>query len=811
MTPKKSQWLSILFIIFSIFIIIGLNLNNVDGEKGVQAEQQKSENLLLQLESLPLQQVNQTFQIQLIYSRKLTKEIKLKVPEGLEYQPLPEKQDDSNYIVNFDYTTREVTIVPTSENEATQESSQTIALDFKATAATNYSLQAVTSDEQTTIVSNSLQLTVEANEPAQDESNSENEADNQEGEAPTPPDTETAEKAATEDLDNQLDLNLNTRSLYNARSIETNKPEDRLIIKEKFRDPIGSGAKFIDPTILQMSDAKSQLGSIWSKNKLDLKKNFALKSYVYLGDSKASAADGITFTLQNDERMETNPNSVIGSGGMGLGSYSSASGKPYVHRGLSVEFDTYYNNGSSNRMDREVDKNGGRGHVAVVKPKSNNNNYSGEHSHIQYPSDYLSNGTWRSFVVTWDSATNQLSYQLEGLDKVTFGINPQTEFGGDSVYWGFTSSTGGSYAQNAIAISELPQEIDANQEVTIKNSTSNTVLATEQEANAGDVIEYHIKNSYLSEEEWIADWTNVVSIATLPDGLTYQPGSATIDGKPIADSSITINGSNILFPKMNFTKTQRHQEIVFKVQVDKNLKGPQDLTSTFKAKGDNYIAEGNSVIVHLLEQPTGEVIVQYLDEENKPIINDIHLKGYSGEEYQAERKEFPDYLLVDIPENEKGIYRDGEITNVIYKYKMRALEFISAPSKIDFGEDLTITSKPKTYPLTAMDGKLTVQDTRADKKSWTVTAKMKKVLTSTGNQVLPNAVQYTRQGQTSIINSAATVIFETVSPNDEAVDVSDNWFPNGDGLSLKINPGEAYSEAYNGTINWTLQNTPANQ
>lgn len=88
---------------------------------------------------------------------------------------------------------------------------------------------------------------------------------------------------------------------------------------------------------------------------------------------------------------------------------------------------------------------------------------------------------------------------------------------------------------------------------------------------------------------------------------------------------------------------------------------------------------------------------------------------------------------------------------------------------------------------------------------------MKKVLTSTGNQVLPNAVQYTRQGQTSIINSAATVIFETVSPNDEAVDVSDNWFPNGDGLSLKINPGEAYSEAYNGTINWTLQNTPANQ
>lgn len=810
MTPKKSQWLSIWFIIFSCFIIIGFNLNNIDDEKGVQAEQNDTEDTLIKLEASPIQKINQIFQIQVTYSTKLTEEIKLKIPIGLDYQPESGQKIEANDSVQFDYATNEVTIIPTVKDELTSENTQTVALNFKAATANSYSLQAVTSNQQTEIVSNGLQVIVEKNETVQNELNIENEADS-EVEAPTQSETDATQNDESTDLDNQFDLNLSTRSLYNVRSIETNKPEDRLIIKEKFRDPIGSGAKFIDPTILQMSDAKSQLGSIWSKNKLNLNKNFALKSYVYLGDSKASAADGITFTLQNDERMETDPNSVIGSGGMGLGAYSSANRKPYVHRGLSIEFDTYYNNGSSNRMDREVDKNGGRGHVAVVKPKSNNNNYTGEHSHIQYPTDYLSNGTWRSFIVTWDSGTNQLSYQLEGLDKMTFAINPQTEFGGDSVYWGFTSSTGGSYAQNAIAISELPQEIDATQEVTIKNSTTNTAVGTEQQANAGDVIEYRIKNSYLSEEEWIADWTNVVSTGVLPDGVTYQSGSATIDGNPIADSSVIINGSTISFPKMTFTKTQRHQEIVFKVQVNKDLKGPQDLISTFKAKGDNYIAEGNSVVIHLLEQPTGEVVVQYLDEGNKPIINDIHLKGYSGEEYQAERKEFPDYLLVEIPENEKGIYRDGEITNVIYRYKMRALEFISAPTKIDFGEDLTITSKTKTYPLTAMDGKLTVQDTRVDKKSWTITAKMKKVLTSTGNQVLPNAVQYTKQGQTSTINSAATVIFETISPNDNAVDVSDNWIPNGDGLSLKINPGEAYSEAYDGTINWTLQNTPANQ
>ncbi|MDT1939460.1 MULTISPECIES: lectin-like domain-containing protein [Carnobacterium] len=810
MIPKKSQWLSIWFIIFSCFIIIGFNLNNNDDQNGILAEQNDIEPSLIQLTATPFQKTNQIFPVQLTFGTTVKEEIKLKIPDGLEYQPSTENQQAYNPVVKFDYATREVTIVPVIEDETNPSTSQMVVLNFKSVEANSYSLQALMTSQQQEIVSNSLQIIVEKEEQSSDESTIEKEDDPEEI-VPPPADTKTADSDESSDLMNQFDLNLSARSVSNARSIETNKPEDRLIIKEKFRDPIGSGAKFIDPTILQMSDAKSQLGSIWSKNKLNLNKNFALKSYVYLGDSQASAADGITFTLQNDERMESNPNSVIGSGGMGLGAYSSASGKPYVHRGLSIEFDTYYNNGSSNRMDREVDKNGGRGHVAVVKPKTNNNNYTGEHSHIQYPTDYLSNGTWRSFIVTWDSKTNQLSYQLEGLDKVTFAINPQTEFGGDSVYWGFTSSTGSSYAQNAIAISELPQEIDATQEVTIKNNTSNTTATTEQEANAGDVIEYHIKNSYLSEEDWIADWTNVVSTGTLPEGVTYQQGSSTINGVPIADSALTINGSTISFPKTTFTKTQRHQEIVFRVQVNQDVKGPQDLTSTFKAKGDNYIAEGNPVIIHLLEQPTGEVVVQYLNENNQKIIEDIHLKGYSGDDYQAERKESPDYLLVGIPENEKGIFRDGEITNVIYKYKTRALEFISAPIKIDFGEDLTISSKTKTYPLTAMDGKLTVQDTRADKKSWTITAKMKKVLTSTENQVLPNAVQYTKQGQTSIINSAATVIFETTSPDDNAVDVSDNWIPNGDGLSLKIHPGEAYPEAYSGTINWTLQNTPANQ
>lgn len=49
----------------------------------------------------------------------------------------------------------------------------------------------------------------------------------------------------------------------------------------------------------------------------------------------------MTFTLTGDPRMASNPSQVIGSPGMGIGSYSTRSGQPYIANALSIEFDTY--------------------------------------------------------------------------------------------------------------------------------------------------------------------------------------------------------------------------------------------------------------------------------------------------------------------------------------------------------------------------------------------------------------------------------------------------------------------------------------
>ena len=81
--------------------------------------------------------------------------------------------------------------------------------------------------------------------------------------------------------------------------------------------------------------------------------DFTFKSYLYLGNEYANAGDGMTFTLTNDPRMSTTPQEVIGSRD-GNRCIPTKAGQPYVRNALSIEFDTYKNTGSSNRMDREI-------------------------------------------------------------------------------------------------------------------------------------------------------------------------------------------------------------------------------------------------------------------------------------------------------------------------------------------------------------------------------------------------------------------------------------------------------------------------
>lgn len=137
-----------------------------------------------------------------------------------------------------------------------------------------------------------------------------------------------------------------------------------------------------------------------------------------------------------------------------------------------------------------------------------------------------------------------------------------------------------------------------------------------------------------------------------------------------------------------------------------------------------------------------------------------------------------------------------------------SLIFTSAPSTIDFGDDLKIVSGSKKYPIQSMVGSLTIQDTRLTKSPWLLTAKMDQILTSSTNKTLPNALKYTNNGIQQDLGTDLITIYEDTNTGSVPVNISDSWIPNGDGLSLNVQTEEVYPEEYTGSITWTLQDAP---
>ena len=159
----------------------------------------------------------------------------------------------------------------------------------------------------------------------------------------------------------------------------TSLPDDPNIIPidKVFQEPIGNATSILEGgKLLQLNPAVKSQKALFGQKPISLLSDFTFKSYLYLGNEYANAGDGMTFTLTNDPRMSTTPQEVIGSPGMGIGAYSTKAGQPYVRNALSIEFDTYKNTGSSNRMDREISQDKGNGHLAFCHPKANNN-YTG--------------------------------------------------------------------------------------------------------------------------------------------------------------------------------------------------------------------------------------------------------------------------------------------------------------------------------------------------------------------------------------------------------------------------------------------------
>jgi VCBS repeat-containing protein len=176
-------------------------------------------------------------------------------------------------------------------------------------------------------------------------------------------------------------------------------------------------------------------GAIW--HLIDISKDFSLHARLFFGDgvfnpSNSGSGPGITFTLQNEEA------NAIGSPGSNLGIDASALGDA-----VGVKFDTYSNPEFSEPAASfaQFFANGDVETTLAANPD-------------QLPIGTVDDGSWHDLVVSWDAASHNLTYTLDGTitDTVQRDLS-NTDFGGATqVYAGFTGAVYPTYSLEQVEV-----------------------------------------------------------------------------------------------------------------------------------------------------------------------------------------------------------------------------------------------------------------------------------------------------------------------------------------------------------------------
>lgn len=410
-------------------------------------------------------------------------------------------------------------------------------------------------------------------------------------------------------------------------------PPSAIKLDNIFTVPSGSNSTLIPNDkfdIVQLTDSvKDQGGAVWStnENKMDLTKDFESAMYIYFGDSRDKAADGMAFVMHNDK----NGNAAFRTGeGARIGVWDSTDPKKFgmaIMNSFAVEFDTYYNS----EFDSDVKKDN---HIAWNFPgKKESYNDTGLlskkrnliHNNVQYPG-MLSNDTWRYFTVKWDSKQSILTYQLEGLTSVSVPINVNDVFGTTEVYWGFTGSTGGSFEMNRIVFDKVPGLVEAEVKEDILDSTTNESVVGTKVAS-GTQLTYSLEANYIGGKQ---AWKNINVSSNVDSNVSYVPGSLRLKdalGKEThLDDSYWKDGTlNVPISDMDLNNSK--QTILFDVKTGKveqdtvvseqsNFYGDNYHTKTSES---NYTISANKAPEVSLNQENGTIKV--------PMGQDVEVSG----------------------------------------------------------------------------------------------------------------------------------------------------------------------------------------
>ena len=608
-----------------------------------------------------------------------------------------------------------------------------------------------------------------------------------------------------------------------------------------FSVPAGSNS-FVDPGGKMVTITKaqqSQVGSIFStpNNLLDLNYDFSASMFIYLGDTRYSAGDGMTFVMHND--IESTKKFSAGVGEQ-LGVYAKRRSGSYImtqqiKNSFAIEFDTYFNAGG---MDTTLWPKNNEGHVAYSFPNRQNYYSFGpelnylHHIAVYYPNDYLANGKWKPFEVKWNATSKVLSYKFDVAPWVNVSIDTKKIFWDNKVYWGFTGSTGAAIAETAVVFNKIPGLVNMKEKFNFVNQKGETIVDKQVAEKESITATFDI--NYLNGKQNLLLPT--VELA-LEDKIHYKKGTLKYNGIQMDDSKWI--DKSFVVPTTNLSLTNPKASISFDVETEDV--GRHDVIKTGASatiKADNYTGDTNKLAfsvkgkgdtltltsdkpsinltsseieeVNVLKLTNSQILQRFITNLNI-VAHDPEGNTADGITIQAVDETVYDRIrnlksgVVNLDLIAKKTDNSSSILSIQVIFQNGALSFSSVPETIDFieGDPAVSLGLVQAVP----NKSLSINDTRVSGSPWKLQVTATSLKTDSG-QALKGELSYANsKGANLAIGSTIQTIENGTKPiGNSVVDISKVWSKD-KGLRLTI-ANDNYLGTYKGTLNWTLTDVP---
>ena len=164
------------------------------------------------------------------------------------------------------------------------------------------------------------------------------------------------------------------------------------------------------------------------------------------------------------------------------------------------------------------------------------------------------------------------------------------------------------------------------------------------------------------------------------------------------------------------------------------------------------------------------------------------------------------YVLETKPDPEIVIVENGG-SEAVYRFK-GILFIASAPNTIEFGTHKVKTTTQRINQPESMSGDLTIQDSRANRKPWVLTAKLDTPLNN-GKDTIAGALRYVYKGKEIVLHAGSEEVAGNTNTDGKPYKVNSTWSASGDGLKLQTEVGSVKSTGdYHASITWELTDAP---